>query len=1213
MMRAIIGASLRFRLLVVAVAAGVLGLGIAALRAAPVDVLPEFTPPYAEIQTEALGLSAEEVEQFITVPLEADLLNGVQGVDIIRSQSVPGMSSIVLVFEPGTDVYRGRQLVQERLTQVGAAAFPNVSKPPTMLQPLSSSSRVLLIGLSSQSLSPMERSVIARWTVRPRLMGVPGVANVAIWGFRDRQLQVQVDPEHLRERGVTLRQVFATAGNAQVASPVSFLEASTPGTGGFIETPQQRLQVRNVFDNIASARKLAEVAVEGTGGSLRLTDVAQVVEDHQPLIGNAVIGDSEGLLLVVEKFPGASTVEVTKGVEEALEKLRPGLQGIRADTSVFRPATYIHDAIDNLALAGAIAGVLLVLVLAGLLFEWRAVAVSVVAIGLSLVTAALVLDLLGQTFNAISFAGLAVALALIVDDAVAGSESVARRLRRQRAGDGHTPPAATVLEASHGARGPLTYATLIALLAIVPIAVMDGRPGLFFEPLVVAYAVAVAASTAVALTVTPALSLLLFATGRPGRGESPLLRGLRRRYDRLLERFVRNPRAALMAAGACVAVALAVLPFLATSLIPSFHDRDMLVRLVGKPGTSNPRMTQIAADVSRRLRTIPGVDNTGAHVGRAVTGDQIVDVNSSQVWVHLDPDADYDATVSAVKEMVGRVPGVERDVVTYSTQKLRDVGAVNEGHNPVRSDGLDVLTGSDRPLVVRVYGQDLDVLRREANKVRGLISGIDGVVDPRVEQPDRQPTLHIEVDLDTARRHGIKPGDVRRAEATLLQGIQVGSVFEDQKVFDVIVQGVPETRASVSSVRNLLLDKPGGGHVRLGQVADVRIAQTPAVIEREAVSRRIDVDADVSGRSLGAVTSEVEARLATMSFPLEYHAEVLKDSTAQEIGSTTMLAFAIACAIAMFLLLQAAFGSWRLATLAFLTLPAALAGAAVAVLLASAELSLGSMLGLLAVFAIAVRNAVMLIRRLQHGGRGSSSTVASIVRWGAHERLAPTVATASALAAVALAVVVLGPRPGLEVVQPMAVAILGGLVTSTLLALFVLPALYVRFPSGTPSVRRDGEGPQEERWRRAERTGPVLRAVMLVFAGVALPACNEVEADAVKGYAPARLERVAGRTDVKRVTFTAEAARRVGLRTSVVGLGGRGRVVPYAALIYDPEGRTYVYTSTRPLSFVRQRVRVDRIEGHRAFLSDGPSAGTRVVTVGAAEVYGAELDVPGGH
>jgi CzcA family heavy metal efflux pump len=1058
-MRWIVSASLRFRLLLIGIAAGVMAVGIVQLPKAPVDVLPEFTPPYVEIQTEALGLSAQEVEQFITVPLEADLLNGVQGVDVIRSESVPSMSSIVLVFEPGTDVYRGRQLVQERLTQVGAAAFPNVSKPPTMLQPLSSSSRVLMIGLSSNELSPIEKSVIARWTIRPRLMGVQGVANVAMWGVRDQQLQVQVDPERLRDTNVTLNQVVATTGNAQVASPVSFLEASTPGTGGFIETPQQRLQVRNVFDNIASPEDLGKVPVEGTGGRLRLTDVANVVEDHQPLIGDAVVNDRDGLLLVVEKFPGANALEVTKGVEAALDKLRPGLSGMRTDTSVFRPATFIEDATDNLTLALLIAGVLLALILAALLFQWRSVLISLVAIPLSLVTAALVLDALGTTFNAISLAGLAAAIALVVDDAVVSGENVARRLREHREAGGERSTAAVVVDASHEVRSPLMYAALIALLAIVPVAVMQGRPGAFFAPLALAYALAVAASTLVALTVTPALSLLLFSKGTPGAGEPPLVRPISRRYDGMLTGFLRRRGTALLAAGACVIVGLALLPLLGTSLIPSFKDRDVLVRLDSEPGTSNPRMTGITTELSRELRSVPGVDNVGAHVGRAVTGDQIVDVNSSEVWVSVDSGADYDATVAAIEDVVRGARGVDRDVVTYTTQKIRDVGALNDGDNPVRSDRLDVLTGSDKPLVVRVYGQDLGVLRREADKVQQLMSGVDGVVAPRVRQPAQQPTLQIEVDLDKARRQGIKPGDVRRAEATLLQGIQVGSVFENQKVFDVIVQGVPETRESVSNMRSLLIDRPGGGHVRLGQVADVRIAPTPTVIQRDAVSRRIDVEAGVSGRSVGAVASDVEDRLARVEFPLEYHAEVLQQTTAAEIGTTSMLAFAIACTIAMLLLLQAAFRSWRLAALVFLALPVALAGGVPAALIAGAELSLGSLIGFLALFGLAARNGVLVIRRFQNLRQdGGEAFGAGLIRWGARERLAPTLTTGSAVAVMALPFVVLGTRPGLEIVHPMAVVVLGGLVTTMFLSLFVLPALYLKLGAGDrPQLAREDE------------------------------------------------------------------------------------------------------------------------------------------------------------
>lgn len=1078
-MRSLISSSLRFRMLILGIAAAVMAVGITQLRDAPVDVLPEFTPPYVEIQTEALGLSAHEVEQLITVPLEADLLNGVEGVDVIRSESLPSLSSIVLVFRPGTDVYRGRQLVQERLTQMGAAAWPNISDPPTVLQPLSSSSRVLMIGLSSDAISPIERSVIARWTVKPRLMGVPGVANVAIWGMRDQQLQVQVDPERLRDRDVTLDQVVSTAGNAQVFSPLSHLEGSTPGTGGFIETPQQRMQVRNIFERLADPAELGKVPVEGTRGRLRLADVSNIKVDHQPLIGDAVVNDTDGLLLVVEKFPGANTLEVTKGVEEALETLRPGLTGMQTDSSVFRPATFIQEASDNIRLALVIGGALLAAMLVAFLLQWRTVLVALVAIPLSLVTAALVLDLLGHSFNAISFAGLAVAAALVIDDAVVAAENIARRVRAARELADAPPMATTVLEATRETGGPLAFATLIVLLAIVPVAVMEGRPGAFFEPLVLAYALAVAAAMLVALTVTPALSLLLLSRSKRPRRESPLLKRPSGRYLAALSRLLGRPRRVFAAAAVCAVVGLAALPLLDSSLIPSFKDRDVLVKLEGEPGTSNPRMTRIASAVSRELRSIPGVDNVGAHVGRAVTGDQIVDVNSSEVWVSVSPGANYDETVENINDAVRRVAGVDRDVATYTTQKIRDVGALNEGRNAVTGNDLNVLTGSDKPLVVRVYGQDLDVLRREADKVRAVVADVDGVVDPRVALPAAQPTLQIEVDLARAQRHGVKPGDVRRAEATLLQGLQVGSVFDDQKVFDVIVQGTPETRSSVAAVRNLLIDRPDGGHVRLGQVADVRVAPTPGVIQRESVSRRVDVELGVSGRSLDAVADDIRARLADVAFPLEYHAEVLERTTSEEIGTTRLLAFAIAAAIAALLLLQAALRSWRLAAVAFLVLPVALVGAVLAALIAGAELSLGSLIGFLAIYGLAVRTSVLLIRHCQDLERYEGETEGlGLVLRGARERFAPIITTAAALAVLALPFVVMGSRPGLEVLHPMAVVIVGGLVTSTLLSLFVVPAIYLSLgwapdrmdyetamaegPAGSYGQERDGVlGPAE--------------------------------------------------------------------------------------------------------------------------------------------------------
>jgi len=1066
MIRSVVRGSLRFRLLVVAIALGVMGIGIAQLRDAPVDTLPEFTPPYVEIQTEALGLSAEEVEQLVTVPMEADLLNGVEGIAVMRSESLPGLSSITLVFEDDFDLYTGRQLVQERLTQMGAAAMPNISKPPVMLQPYSSSSRVLMFSLASDEVTPIEKSVMARWTLQPRLLGVPGVANVAIWGFRDRQLQVLVDPERLRDGGVTLKQVVESTANAQISTPLSFVEGSTPGTGGFIETPQQRLGVRHVFDKLTSPSELSKVPVDGTGSRLRLGDVTSVVEDHQPLIGDAVVNDADGLLLVVEKFPGANTLEVTRGVETALDDLRPGLAGMEPDTSVFRPATFIEDAIDNLTLALVIAGALLAMMVAAFLFQWRTVLVALFTIPLSMVAAALVLHLLDETFNAISFAGLAVALALVIDDAVVGAENVSRRLRRQREAGSDRPTGDIVREATHEMRSPLAFATLIALLAIVPVAVMQGRPGAFFEPLALAYALSVATAMVVALTVAPALSLLVFSRGPVAFRESPLLRFLRPRYDGALSSVVRRPRAVLITTAALAVVGVVAFALQDKSLIPSFKDRDVLVRLDSEPGTSNTRMTEIATQVSRELRGIPGVDNVGAHVGRAIAGDRRIDVNSGDVWVSIDSGADYDATFASIENAVARVPEVRSEVSTYSEQMIRDVGALRDGKNPATGDGLDVLTGSDRPLLVRVYGENLDVLHREAAKVRQLMANTDGVVDPRVERLVEQPNVEIEVDLDKARRVGIKPGDVRRAEATLVQGLMVGSVFQEQKVFEVVVKGTPETRRSVSDVRNLLLDTPGGGHVRLAQVADVRVRDLPIAIPRESVARHIDVEADVGGRSLDSVAGELEDRLQSSAFPLEYHAEVLTRTTEAEINLGMMIGAAIAALIAAFLLLQAAFRSWRVAVLAFLALPVALVGGALAAL-TEGELSLGALLGFLALFGIAVRTGTVLLRHMQDLERYEGEAFGpALVARGARERLAPILATGAALALVALVFVVLGSRPGLEIVHPMAIVILGGLVTTTLVSLFMLPALYLRFGGSQPAL-----SPEEElmhRWAGVE-------------------------------------------------------------------------------------------------------------------------------------------------
>ncbi|MGH3137631.1 MAG: efflux RND transporter permease subunit [Gaiellaceae bacterium] len=1045
--------SLKFRLLVVALGAATLVIGVSQLRAMPVDVLPEFVPPTVEIQTEALGLSAAEVEQLITVPMEQDLLVGVAFLDDIRSESLPGLSRIFLVFEPGTDLYRARQVVAERLTQ--AHALPNVSKPPQMQQPLSSTNRVMIVGASTKTLTPLQMGVLARWTIAPRLIGVEGVANVSVWGFRDRQLQVQVDPERLRDMDVGLVQVIESTANALWFSPLTFVEASTPGTGGFIDTPNQRLGIQHLSP-IGSAADLAKVRLQDSGAEkLVLGDVASVVEDHQPLIGDANVSGGEGdLLFVVEKLPEANTLEVTRGLESTIASLGPGLAGVELDSSVYRPASFLDTAIENLTLALIVGGVLLALVLGAFFFRFRTALIALVVIPISLVAASLVLWQLGTTMNAIILVGLIAALAFAVDDGVIGVENVARRLRQHREGPNGKSDAAVVLQATLEARGVTTYATLIIALALLPVFFMNGLAGSFFPDMAGAFLLALLASMVVAMTVTPALAILLLPRVS-FEGGSPVVGWLQRGYESTLARIIHRPRWAYVAAGAFVVAACAAVPFLSTSLLPTFKEEQLLLRWDAPPGTSLPEMNRITALASRELRSVSGVEDVGAHVGRAIGSDLSVNANTAEMWVSIDTSADYDATLASIKEVAAGYPGVSQSIQAFS----------NERAKAVLSD-----TGTSRDVVVRLYGEEPDVLSAQAERVRQAIAGVDGIAGSSVELPTTEPTVEVEVDLAAAEAQGIKPGDVRRAAATLLGGIRVGNLFEQQKVFDVVVWGTPETRTSLTSIRQLLIETPDGRHVRLGAVADVRIAPNPTIIERHAVSRFLDIGASVSGRDRDSVVQDVKSRLGEMQFPIEYTTEVL----AQRGQPTSrLIGLAIAALVGIFLLLQACFGSWRLATLCTLTFPVAVTGGVLMVAIVDGgTLTLGSAIALFAVFGIGLRNGMLLIERMrQLELNGDESFGPGLVLRGASERLAPVLMTALATALALMPFVVRGEIAGYELAHSMAVVMVGGLITSTLLTLFVVPVVYLRFgasaavesEAGLTNVRMpDDRAPQFE-------------------------------------------------------------------------------------------------------------------------------------------------------
>jgi len=1031
MLRWIVGSSLRFRYLVVAIAAALMFFGVQQLRHTAIDVFPEFAPPKVEVQTPALGLSANQVEALVTIPLE-QTLNGVPGIDQIRSKSVESLSSIEMIFERGTDLLTARQLVAERIAQI-APQLPTWASPPFMIQPLSATSRVMKIGLTTTDpdLDLIDLSMTTYWKIRTRLMRVPGVANVPIWGERIEMPTIEIVPERLREHNVTVDAVSTAVADALDAGLLQYNEGNYIGRGGFIDTPTNRYQVRHILP-IVDAEDLGQIPVETSDGeTVRVSDVADLTRSTWPLVGDAVINDGPGLMLIVEKLPWANTLDVTRGVEAALQELKPGLPGIAIDSTIFRPATFIEESIHNLSGAIWFGAILMILMLCLFLYSWRTAVISVVAIPLSLIAAGLVLHWRGQTINTMILAGMVIALGDIVDDAIIDIENVVRRLRQHRSEGSKVSTARVILDASLEVRSAIVYATLIEIVAVAPIFLLQGLSGAFFRPLVTSYALALLASMAVALTVTPAMSLIFFrgASSLEHR-ESPLVPALQRGYHAVLERIVRRPRRAYAAVGLATVIGIAVLPLLGQSLLPSFKERDFLMHWLTVPGTGQPEMFRISARANGELLDIPGVRNAGSHIGQALLMDEVVGIDFGENWISVDPSVDYDTTVAKIQEVVDGYPGLYRDVLTYLKERIREV-----------------LTGSSEAITIRIYGQDLTVLQETANEINDILGVVPGVTENHVESLKDIPQVSVTVDLAAAQRYGLKPGDVRRTASRLLAGEEVGDIFRDGKAYDIQVWSPPQYRDTYADIENLLIDTPSGEYVLLKDVADVRIEPVPNVIYHDSLFRSLDVGANIDGtRDLGSIVSELEDKLQNYDWPAEYRAEFLGEYTERRAAAGRLNLGAIAAAVGILLLLQASFSSWRLATLSFLTLPIALIGGAIAAYLTGGVISLGSLVGFFTVLGIVARNGIMLISHYQHLERFEGVPFGpELVLQGAKERVVPIMMTVLTTGLALVPLLIAGEIPGQEIEYPMAWVILGGLITATLLNLFVVPSLYLRF------------------------------------------------------------------------------------------------------------------------------------------------------------------------
>jgi CzcA family heavy metal efflux pump len=1016
---------------VVALAAAMMFFGVQQLRHSAIDVFPEFAPPRVEVQTPALGLSANQVEQLVTIPLE-QTLNGVPGLDEIRSKSVESLSSIEMIFAPGADLLTARQLVQERIAQI-SPQLPTWASPPFMIQPLSATSRVVKVGLTTTDpeLDLIDLSMTTYWKIRTRLMRVPGVANVPIWGERIEMPTIQIVPEKLRKHNVTVDAVSTAVADALDAGLLQYSDGNYIGRGGFIDTPTNRFQVRHVLP-IVDADDLGGVPVESVDGkTLEIEDVANLERGTWPLVGDAVINDGPGLMLIVEKLPWANTLDVTEGVEAALEELKPGLPGIEIDSTIFRPATFIEESISNLSRAMWFGAILMILMLCLFLYSWRTAVISVVAIPLSLVAAGLVLHWRGATINTMILAGMVIALGDIVDDAIIDVENVVRRLRQRRSEGSGVSTARVILDASLEVRSAIVYATLIEIVAVAPIFMLEGLSGSFFRPLATSYALALLASMVVALTVTPAMCLIFFRNPKSlQHRESPVVPALQRGYHFVLEKIVYRPRRAYAAVGLATVMGVAALPFLGQSLLPSFKERDFLMHWLTVPGTGQPEMFRISARANRELLEIPGVRNAGSHIGQALLMDEVVGIDFGENWISVDPSVDYDETVAKIQEVVDGYPGITRDVLTYLKERIREV-----------------LTGSSEAITIRIYGQDLAQLQETADEVNEIVASVPGVTENHVESLKDIPQVSVVVDLPAAQRYGLKPGDVRRVAARLLAGEEAGDIFREGKAYDIQVWSTPETRDTYLDIENLLFDTPSGEYVRLKDVADVKVEPVPNIIYHDNLFRSLDVGANIDGtRDLGSVVADVESRLEEYEWPAEYHAEFLGEYTERRAAASRLNIGAIAAAIGIFLLLQASFGSWRLATLSFLTLPVALIGGVIAAYLTGGVISLGSLVGFFTVLGIVARNGIMLISHYQHLERFEGVPFGpELVLQGARERVVPIMMTVLTTGLALVPLLIAGEIPGQEIEFPMAWVILGGLITATLLNLFVVPSLYLRF------------------------------------------------------------------------------------------------------------------------------------------------------------------------
>lgn len=1021
LLNAIVRFAIRFRGIVLSLAALLVGYGLYALTLARYDVFPEFAPPQVVIQTEAPGLAPEQVEVLVTQPIE-NALNGIPGVETLRSASVQGLSVVTVVFDPASDVYRDRQGVAERLASV-AGQLPQGVKAPGMTPLTSSTSTVLVAGLTSKTRSLMDVRTLADWTIRPRLLAVPGVAKVAVFGGEVKQLQVQVHPERLVLFHLSLNDVLAAA------------QAATGVRGaGFIENRNQRVVLETEGQSLQPEDLAQTVLLGGNGPLVRLASVADVAEAPEPPIGAAAIMGRSGVIVVISQQYGANTLEVTRRLEHALEDLRPALlkEGVAVQADLFRPANFIETATRSVRSALLIGGVLVMVVLFLFLADWRTAAISCTAIPLSLLAAVIVLEQMGMTLNTMTLGGLAIAIGEVVDDAVIDVENIVRRLRENRRLERPKPAARVVLDASIEVRSAVVYATFAVILVFFPILTLSGIAGRLFAPLGVAYILAVLASLLVALTVTPALSMLLLTRAELSDAEPPVLRWTKARYRGSLDRIELHPRPVLLVVAVLALFGLATVPFFGGTFLPELKEGHFIIHMSAVPGTSLEESLRTGGRVTEALLKLPFVRSVSQQVGRAEKADDVWGSHYSELQVDLKPlggDAAEFAQADVRKVLAG-FPGVNSSVKTFLTERVEET-----------------LSGYTASVVINVFGTDLDILDGLARDIARTVARVPGATEVQVQSPPGMPKVAIRIRKADAARWGFRPLELLEAIRTAYQGKVVGQVYEGNQVFDVAVILDPQSRGSLARLRDLTLRSPAGTYVSLKQVADVYETTGRYQVLHQGARRVQAVTANVGGRDVASFVADARQRLASgVTLPPGSYVEFAGAAEAQARSRRDLLLHSLIAGVGIVLLLSVVTRNARNLLLLLANLPFALLGGVLAVFGTGGSLSLGSMVGFVTLFGITLRNSIMMVSHYEHlvEVEGRTWGIDTAIE-GACDRLAPILMT-SLVTALGLLPLAIGMRaPGREIEGPMAVVILGGLLTSMTLNLLVLPTLAARF------------------------------------------------------------------------------------------------------------------------------------------------------------------------